>query len=192
MATLNPVISVFGSSQVDGSSQAYQEALEAGALLAKAGFAVCSGGYAGVMEAVSRGAREAGGFVLGVTTDVFATGRANRWLSREIRTATLLERLQSMVQMGSGYLALKGGIGTLTEVSLVWSLLQTRSFEGRPLVLLREPWQGLLDFCTDRLINRADDFGHVHLADSVADAVRMLSTELDARVIGQASPPRLP
>ena len=84
------VVSVFGSSQAERGSLAYEEAKQVGALLAQEGLTVCSGGYGGVMEAVSRGAKEAGGSVIGVTTSWFNNLSANLWVDEEIRTATFL------------------------------------------------------------------------------------------------------
>jgi len=130
------------------------------------------------MEAVSRGAKEAGGSVIGVTASMFANRAANPWLDEEVRTDTLLERLRTMVELGQGYLALKGGIGTLTEISVVWSLLQTHSIPQKPFVLLSDPWQGLLDFCTDALIIRKPDFEHPRLASTPAEAIQILAKSL--------------
>ena len=80
-------ITVFGSSRPEDGHADYAEALELGRALAAAGFAVCTGGYGGVMEAVSRGARESGGRVLAVTSTFFRP-RANRWVEEETRVAT--------------------------------------------------------------------------------------------------------
>ncbi|MGQ9493321.1 MAG: LOG family protein [Anaerolineae bacterium] len=174
------IVSVFGSSQVEPGSFAYEEARIVGALLAKAGLAVCNGGYGGVMEAVSRGAKEAGGLVIGVTTSWFAHLTANEWLDQEIRTATFLERLRTIIEMGHGYIALKGGIGTLTEVSTVWSMMQTRSIPPRPFILLSDPWNSLLHFCAEALIIRPPDLEYVQLARTPDEAVRALVQSLHA------------
>ena len=164
-------VSVFGSSQAQPGSPAYDEARLVGTLLAREGLTVCSGGYGGVMEAVSRGAKEAGGFVIGVTSKIFTRRGANRWVDEEVQTETFIERLRILIAQGQGYLALKGGIGTLTEISLVWSLLQTRSIPRGPFVLLRDPWEGLLGFCSDTLIIRKHDLEYPRLAGSPDKAV---------------------
>lgn len=172
------IVSVFGSSQVEPGSAAYEEARIVGMLLAKAGLTVCNGGYGGIMEAVSRGAKEAGGSVIGVTTSWFAHLTANAWLDREVRTATFLERLRTIIEMGHGYIALKGGVGTLTEVSTVWSMMQTRSIPPRPFILLSDPWCGLLRFCTEALIIRPPDLAYLRLADTPDEAVQILVDSL--------------
>ena len=167
-------VSVFGSSQVHPGSPAYDEARLVGTLLAREGLTVCSGGYGGVMEAVSRGAKEAGGFVIGVTSKMFTGRGANRWVDEEVQTETFIERLRTLIGLGHGYLALKGGIGTLTEISLVWSLLQTHSIPRGPLVLLRDPWEGLLGFCAAKLIIRKRDLDYPRLSGSPDKAVRTI------------------
>jgi uncharacterized protein (TIGR00730 family) len=174
MQTKARIVTVFGSSQVQPDSAPYNEAKLTGGLLARAGCVICSGGYAGVMEAASRGAKEAGGRALGVTVDSFVGLHANAWLDEEIRRPTFMQRLETLMQMGHAYLALHGGIGTLTEISTVWSLLQTHSIPPRPLVLLTNPWQGLLDYCAETLIIRAADFGAVQLVDTPDDAVQTI------------------
>ena len=171
-------VSVFGSSQVQPGSPAYDEARLVGTLLAREGLTVCSGGYGGVMEAVSRGAKEAGGFVIGVTSKVFTRRGANQWVDKKVETETFIERLRTLIGLGQGYLALKGGIGTLTEISLVWSLLQTRSIPRGPFVLLRDPWEGLLGFCSDTLIIRKHDLGYPLLASTPDKAVRAIVQSL--------------
>ena len=167
-------VSVFGSSQVEPGSPPYEEARIVGTLLAREGLTVCSGGYGGVMEAVSRGAKEAGGSAIGVTSKMFTGRGANRWLDEEVQTETFVERLRTLIGLGQGYLALKGGIGTLTEISLVWSLLQIRSIPRGPFVLLRDPWEGLLGFCADKLIIRKHDLEYPRLAGSPDKAVRTI------------------
>src|SRR5215472_12098630 len=92
-------ITVFGSSRPEDGQADYAEARELGRALATAGFAVCTGGYGGVMEAVSRGASESGGRVLAVTASFFRS-RANRWVEEETRVDTWQERLFELVRRG--------------------------------------------------------------------------------------------
>jgi uncharacterized protein (TIGR00725 family) len=136
------VISVLGGASPRPGSPAYQEAYKLGELLARSGHAVATGGYSGTMEAVSRGAAEAGGHVIGVTLILW--GEPNRWVAEEIRCQTMLERLSHLVGDCDGAVALRGGIGTLSEVALMWSLLQVAEVKPKPLVLLGRRWEVLL------------------------------------------------
>ena len=141
-------VSVFGGSQPQEGSAAYAEAQELGKLLAQRGHTVLTGGYIGTMEAVSRGAREAGGHVIGVTCEDIETWRpikANAWVIEEIRKKTLIERLHSLIHESDAALALPGGAGTLTEITLMWNLMIVESLHRRPLILIGDGWQSVFD-----------------------------------------------
>jgi uncharacterized protein (TIGR00730 family) len=141
-------ISVFGGSQPQEGSAAYAEAQELGRLLAQRGHTVLTGGYMGTMEAVSRGARELGGRVIGVTCEDIETWRpikANAWVMEEIRKKTLIERLHSLIHESDAALALPGGAGTLTEITLMWNLMIVESLHRRPLILIGDGWQSVFD-----------------------------------------------
>ncbi len=141
-------VSVFGGSQPKEDSTAYAEAMELGKLLAQRGHTVLTGGYIGVMEAVSRGAQEAGGHVIGVTCEDIEAWRpikANAWVMEEIRKKTLVERLHTLIHESDAALALPGGPGTLTEISLMWNLMTVESLHRRPLILIGDGWQSVFD-----------------------------------------------
>jgi hypothetical protein len=171
-------IAVFGSSRRDEESALYAEAYELGRLLSRAGYVVLSGGYHGSMGAVSRGAAEAGGYVIGVTCALFDPLPPNRWLTEEVKAADLLERLAIMMRRADGFVAVRGGIGTLSEVTLAWSLLQTRSFRGKPLILLGDDWQPVIGALRQ----------HTDLGSSIAGLARVASTPTEA-VAALASEP---
>jgi uncharacterized protein (TIGR00730 family) len=141
-------ISVFGGSQPREGDSAYTEALELGRLLAQRGYTVLTGGYIGTMEAVSRGASEAGGHVIGATCDDIEAWRVvspNHWVKEEQRRKTLIERLQVLVEECDAALALPGGAGTLTEIALMWNLMIVESLPRRPLILIGNGWQSTFD-----------------------------------------------
>jgi uncharacterized protein (TIGR00730 family) len=140
-------ITVFGGSQPKPGDPTYQEALELGQLLAQAGYCVLNGGYIGTMEALSRGANEAGGQVIGVTCDEIEAWRpvkANRWVTEEWHYHTLQERMFALINNADAYLALPGGVGTLAEITLTWNLLITGVLSKRRLVLIGTGWQALV------------------------------------------------
>lgn len=143
-----PVIAVFGSSSPQPGSAAYETAREVGRLLARQGYAVATGAYDGTMAAVSQGAAEAGGHVIGATSDLIETYRGagpNPWVNEEVRFSNLRDRLTYLVTVNDGMITLPGGIGTLSEMALAWSLLQVAEIPSRPLVLLGEMWQATIN-----------------------------------------------
>jgi uncharacterized protein (TIGR00730 family) len=150
------VISVFGSSAPKPGSPDYEAARTVGRLLAEAGFTIQTGGYSGVMAAASQGAAEAGGHVIGVTSAQIEQYRPmppNRWVKEEIKHQSLRERLLHLVEYCQGVIVLPGGIGTLSEFALTWSLLQVGEIPPRPLVAVGELWQRTLAvFINDRYV----------------------------------------
>src|SRR5678816_2506648 len=133
------IVTIFGGSKCDETDVAYAQARRTGQLLAEAGYTICTGGYLGVMEAASRGAHEAGGRVLGIVMNQFKS-EPNRFLTDKVATPHFYERLQRLIIRSVGFVALRGGMGTVTELSLVWNQIQTRVIEPRPLVLLGDCW----------------------------------------------------
>ena len=141
-------ISVFGGSRPKEGDSAYEEAMLLGRLLAQRGHTVLTGGYIGTMEAVSRGASEAGGHVVGVTCEDIEAWRPvkpNRWVKEERRRKSLMERLQALVEGCDAAIALAGGPGTLTEIALTWNLMIVESRHRSPLILVGPGWQSTLD-----------------------------------------------
>ncbi len=141
-------ISVFGGSQPQPGSPAYEQAVELGRLLAEKRHIVLTGGYIGTMEAVSRGAAEAGGHVIGVTCTEIENWRsigANQWVKEEWKRQSLMERLEALIRHCDAALALPGGPGTLTEISLMWNLMIIGALERRPLILIGDGWRLVFD-----------------------------------------------
>ena len=137
-------ITVFGSSRPRDGSPDYLEAFNLGREVASRGFSVCTGGYAGTMEAVSRGAKEAGGEVLAVTAAFFHS-RANPWVDVEVRVESWQDRLFELIRRGDAYVACKGGTGTLVELAVVWEMLNKHVMPAKPFVVLGDFWQPILD-----------------------------------------------
>jgi uncharacterized protein (TIGR00730 family) len=172
------VVSVFGGAQPKPGSAAYTEAEELGRQLARAGYAVMSGGYAGTMEAVSKGAKEAGGHVIGVTVGQIERqfgSILNDYVDEVIHYDTLYERLHHLVGKCGAAVALRGGIGTLSEVTLLWSLMQVGEVATIPLVLLGQHWADVLDtFVGDGAYIRPQYRSMYRLAHSPSEAVTLL------------------
>jgi uncharacterized protein (TIGR00730 family) len=138
------IVTIFGGAKCVESDVEYAQARRVGQLLAQSGFTICTGGYLGVMEAASRGAREAGGRVLGIVMNQFKA-EPNRFLTDKVATPHFYERLQRLITRSVGFIAIRGGMGTVTELSLVWNKIQTRVIEPRPLVLLGDCWRPVVE-----------------------------------------------
>src|SRR5262249_9897663 len=167
------IVTIFGGSKCNEASLEYSQALRVGELLADAGFTVCTGGYLGVMEAASRGAHERGGRVIGITMNQFKT-EPNRYLSEKIPSEHFYERFQRLITRSVGYIALRGGMGTVTEISLVWHKLQTRVREPRRLVLLGDCWPPIVKEWQRHLAVSDEDVRALDFAATPEDAVQLI------------------
>ena len=164
--TSEKIVTIFGGSKCGENSPEYLQAKDLGGRLAEAGFTICTGGYLGVMEAASRGAREKGGRVFGIVMNQFK-GEPNRYLTDKVASDHFYDRLQNLITRSVGFVALRGGMGTVTEISLVWNKLQTRVLDKRPLVLLGDCWKEVVKAWQDNLaVSEAD----VSLLDFAANA----------------------
>jgi len=139
------IVTVFGSSRPREGDADYEEARILGRALAKHGVSVCSGGYGGVMEAVSRGAKEAGGKTTGVTAEFFKAAKLSPWIDVEVRMKTWEERLFELIRRADGFVACKGGTGTLVELAVVWEMLNKSVMAAKPFAVLGDFWQPVLD-----------------------------------------------
>jgi len=176
------IVTVFGSSRPKESDPDYAEARHLGRALAENGFAVCSGGYAGVMEAVSRGAKEAGGKTYGVTAEFF-TARTNQWIDVEVRMKTWQERLFELIRLADAFVACKGGTGTLVELSVVWEMLNKSVLEGKPFAVLGDFWTPILERVREVELGHPAPWGEangrlVHTAPDPIEAASYLATKL--------------
>jgi uncharacterized protein (TIGR00730 family) len=163
----------FGSSRTDPDSRAGRAAHASGVEIARLGWILMSGGYEGAMGAASQGAREAGGRVIGVTTPVFSRRAAHSSLHEEWEEPDYLARMSTLLRQGHAFLALPGGLGTLSEWMMAWCLASIGQLAG-PLVLFRDPWEPVFHRVRE-LEEFNDDLDHLlHWIDSPED----LSTAL--------------
>src|SRR3954471_2274405 len=180
------IITIFGGSKCREGDPAYAQALQVGAQLADAGFTICTGGYAGVMEAASRGAHERGGRVIGVTMNQFKS-EPNRYLTEKFPSEHFYERLQRLIIRSVGYIALRGGMGTVTEISLVWNKIQTHVLAPRPLVLLGECWPPVVEAWQRNLAVTDADVDILRFAASPEEAVAIIVNESAKVTINQSA-----
>lgn len=174
MVKNDKMIAVFGSGSAPPDHPVMIQAKRLGRLLAGAGFGVMCGGYGGTMEAVSRGARQAGGQVVGVTMDLFSPHlEPNPWLTHEQRVKDFFPRLKRLTG-ADAFVVLQGSIGTLTEVTLTWSLLQTGQISSRPFLFVGEGWQRLFDAFRAETLMTERDFALATLVDGPDEALALL------------------
>jgi len=166
------IVTIFGTARARPGDSIFTLAYETGMLLAQAGFTVANGGYGGTMLAAAKGAAEAGGEVIGVTCSAFKSGRANEYVTREIVTGSLDERLETLVKLGQAYIVLPGGTGTLLELAKVWELKNKGFLKAdKPIILLGGFWKPLIELIAT---DDADSSRYVMPADEPKQAVEMI------------------
>jgi len=136
-------ITIFGSSKPKEGEDEYKLAYELGRLLGKQNFDVCTGGYYGIMEAVSKGAVEEGSAATGVTVKGWAR-KGNSFLTNEIKCNSLFERLNKLIEIGDAYIILQGGTGTLLELAAVWEFANKGAMDHKPIACHSSLWQGII------------------------------------------------
>ncbi|MGD9561104.1 MAG: LOG family protein [Pyrinomonadaceae bacterium] len=167
--TEGKIVTIFGGSKCGADSEEYRDARELGGRLAEAGFIICTGGYLGVMEAASRGAREKGGRVFGIVMNQFKS-EPNRYLTDKVATDHFYDRLQNLITRSVGFVAFRGGMGTVTEVSLVWNKLQTGVLSRRPIILVGECWRSVVESWKENLAVSTADVGFLDFAANAEEA----------------------
>ncbi|MEV6691498.1 TIGR00730 family Rossman fold protein [Micromonospora sp. NPDC051196] len=192
LADLPPAVSVFGSARSKPDSPECQLAEEVGAALARAGYAVITGGGPGVMEAANRGASEAGGRSVGLGIELPFEQGINEWVDLAIDFRYFFARKTMFVKYAQAFVVLPGGFGTLDELFEALTLVQTGKVTRFPVVLMGiDYWQGLLDWLRDTMAAEGKigpvDLDLICVTDDVAAAVRhiveaeaALSTEQEA------------
>jgi len=174
------VIAVFGSSTVAPEEPRYADGVTCGRLLAEAGYAVATGGYGGLMEAVSRGAADAGGPVYGITAPEAFPDRpgANAFVDREISALSITERIHRILTLSSACIALDGSIGTLTELVMAWNVAYVDRLAGRPpkpIVAVGERWAGVVSFLAEQA---ETDESLVACTPTVTEAVEIIRSSV--------------
>ena len=176
LAELGPAVSVFGSARTKSEDPAYRAAVEVGAGLARAGYAVITGGGPGMMEAANRGCHEAGGTSVGLGIELPHEQGMNDYVDLGVNFRYFFARKTMFVKYSDGFVVMPGGMGTLDELFESITLVQTRKVESFPVVLVgRGYWGGLIDWIRSSLLAEGmiapQDLDLLRVVDTAAEAV---------------------
>lgn len=147
-------------------------------------YIVCSGGGGGIMEAVNRGASEAGGKTIGLNIGLPQEQRPNPYITRELSFEFhyFFMRKLWFAHLAQALVVFPGGFGTLDELMEVLTLQQTEKLPRRiPIILYgSQYWNEIINFealVRHGMIDRKDlDF--FRFADDPATALRLLQAGL--------------
>jgi uncharacterized protein (TIGR00730 family) len=169
-------VAVFGSSEPVEGEALYEQARQVGSLLALSGYRVVSGGYGGVMEGASRGAREAGGHSIGVTTSAFRRGGGNSFLSEEQREPDLFLRTRRLIELSDAYIILRGKSGTLAELMFLWALNRGGLLHSTRIVLLGDFWEDILSSLKNLNMVESDQMAITRMVHTPEQAVEQIAS----------------
>lgn len=191
LAELGPAISVFGSARVHREEPEYEQARQVGAGLARAGYAVITGGGPGIMEAANRGAVDAGGVSVGLGIELPFEQGLNPWVDIGVHFRYFFARKTMFVKYAQGFIVLPGGFGTMDELFEAMTLVQTQKVTAFPIVLVDSGyWGGLLDWLRETMVGAGkaseEDLQLLQVVDTVEEALDVLHlTEADVNDLRQ-------
>jgi uncharacterized protein (TIGR00730 family) len=174
---MNKTITIFGSAIPTEDDAQYKFAYELGASLAQNGFNICNGGYGGIMEAVSKGAYDNGGFVYGVTIELW-NKEPNQYITVEVREQKLFERITKLLELGDAYIILQGGTGTLLEFATVWEYANKNLQPEKPIICHSQMWKEIVEVMNKQMIIEKRRPDLIRCCDSVDEIVQCLKAEL--------------
>lgn len=176
MGGIGPAVTVFGSARFPREHKYYQLGVHMGTVLAKAGYAVVTGGGPSMMEAASKGCIESGGYVVGCNILIPREQKPNPFVQRYATVKYFFVRKFMLTRYAVAFVVLPGGLGTLDELFEIITLVQTGKLTDRPIVLVdREYWSGLLKWIEDVMVARhavsALEHANMHLVDTPEEAI---------------------
>jgi uncharacterized protein (TIGR00730 family) len=185
LATITRGVSIFGSARTTSDNPQYKAAQETAALLARAGYAVITGGGPGIMEAANRGAFEAGGLSIGCNIELPFEQYANPYLTRSLSFKYFFVRKTMFVKYSTAFIIFPGGFGTLDELFESLTLIQTRKIKNFPVVLFGTAyWGGMLEWVKNMMLTEGkiteNDLKLLHLTDSPAEVVEIVVNSQDS------------
>ncbi|HEX8745861.1 MAG TPA: TIGR00730 family Rossman fold protein [Pyrinomonadaceae bacterium] len=181
LASVTRGVAIFGSARTRPDDPQYKAAQETAALLARAGFAVITGGGPGIMEAANKGALDAGGVSIGCNIELPFEQRPNPYQTRSMTFKYFFVRKTMFVKYSRAFVIFPGGYGTLDELFESLTLIQTRKIRNFPVVLFDSKyWGGMVDWIKNSLLTQGKvsekDIDLLRVTDSPSEVVEIISS----------------
>jgi uncharacterized protein (TIGR00730 family) len=190
LAELPRAVSVFGSARTPRDAPEYAAGVALGAALARAGYAVITGGGPGIMEALNKGASESGGISVGLGIELPFEQRLNDWVDIGLNFRYFFARKTMFLKYAQAFVVLPGGFGTLDELFESLTLVQTGKVTSFPVILFGSSyWRGLLDWLRETVAATgrvyAPDLELMSVTDDVDEVVRIIADSERERQAGE-------
>ncbi|WP_047870547.1 TIGR00730 family Rossman fold protein [Nocardiopsis sp. RV163] len=179
LSELPSAVSVFGSARLRQGNRYYDIGVQMGAKLAEAGYATITGGGPGMMEAVNKGAQQAGGLSVGLGIELPFEQTLNDYVDIGVTFRYFFVRKTMFVKYSQAFVVLPGGFGTLDELFEAATLVQTNKVTRFPIVLIgTEFWGGMRDWIRSSLLEnqliKSHDMELVHVTDDLDEVVDII------------------
>jgi uncharacterized protein (TIGR00730 family) len=176
---IGPAVSIFGSSRIHNAHSFYNAAEKTAELLAKAGYAVITGGGPSIMEASNKGALKAGGQSIGMNIDLPSEQKPNIYINHLINFHYFFCRKVCFVKYAKAFVIFPGGFGTLDELTESITLIQTKRMDKFPVILYNHKyWKGLLDWLKETVLKEGcvepEDLNIIQTADKPEEVVAII------------------
>src|SRR3954465_15109419 len=179
LSELPSAVCVFGSARMHPDNPEYAAGEQIGAALARAGYAVITGGGPGLMEAVNKGCCEAGGVSVGLGIELPFEQRINDWVDIGLNFRYFFARKTMFVKYAQAFVVMPGGFGTMDELFEALTLVQTGKVTSFPVVLYGTSyWSGLIDWIRSSMLAEGkvneSDLDLLQVSDDIDEAVHII------------------
>ncbi|MDD4907834.1 MAG: TIGR00730 family Rossman fold protein [Candidatus Omnitrophica bacterium] len=179
LSKVGPAVSIFGSARIQRDDKFYKLTEKTAYLLAKAGYAVITGGGPGAMEAANKGAREADGNSIGLNIQMPQEQRANQYVKTLLDFHYFFCRKVMFVKYAKAFVIVPGGYGTMDELFESMNLIQTERIGRFPVVLLgKDYWKGLIEWMKASVLENGciskEDLDIFQLVDTPEEALKII------------------
>lgn len=182
LGSIGPSVTVLCSSSIKEDTPSYRQGVETGYALARAGYAVITGGGPGLMEAANKGTQQGSGKSVGICMKFPGIFIQNDFIDPQynIVLTNMAARKQLFWEMSTAFVALPGGYGTLDEVTECMTLMQMEIIKRRPIILQDAAfWSPMMSWLRDVLLKdykviKDDDLSYVHLAATPSETVEII------------------
>lgn len=175
---MNKTITVFGSAKPLPGDKEYINAYKLGRILGEIQYTVCTGGYQGIMDAVSKGAKDMGSKTVGVILEKYFS-KPSVHLSETIVCKTLFERIETLLNRGDGFIILEGGTGTFLELAAVWEYINKGLCEKKPVACLGDMWRRIVFEMDIRMEKEDRETGVIKCFDTIEECAEYVCGQLD-------------
>ena len=180
LAHIPPAVTIFGSARTKQSDADYTSAVETARLLAKAGFAIITGGGPGIMEAANKGAQEGGNLSIGCNIELPFEQSSNRYLDVSLDFSYFFVRKTMFMKYSNAFVIYPGGFGTMDELFEALTLIQTQKVNNFPIILHGSSyWSGLVNWIHDVMLSEGkispQDTSLLRVSDDPQEICKLIS-----------------